>query len=124
MNVPRNLRSCALAALLALPAAAAFADGEPPDVVPDQDMSRVMSEDRLQSGRLSHELQSLDWQQFRSVIEAIPKLRADVDAYGPAGWAFVQGQYKTHDWSRNIDRMDDAEREKLAALIDNARQPR
>jgi hypothetical protein len=48
------------------------------------------------SKQIERELQGLPWPQFRAVIESIPKLRADVEAYGSAGWAFVQSNYKTH----------------------------
>jgi hypothetical protein len=113
-------RLLALVALLVLPLAAARADTP----VPDQDEARVLGEDRLDSKRLEHDLQSLDWKQFRSVIESIPKLKADVDAYGPAGWDFVKGRYKTYGWKKNIDRLDDGEKRRLAALIDNAEQRR
>lgn len=90
-------------------------------VVPSQDEARVMSEDRLDSKRLEHALQSLNWNQFRAVVAAVPKLKADVDAYGPAGWEYVKGKYKTYGWKKNIDRMDADEKKKLAALIEEAR---
>lgn len=107
------------AALLALPLVPAIAagDGLP---APSPDEIRVMTEDRLDSRRLEGELQSLDWEQFRSVVEAIPKLKADVDAYGPMGWEFVKERYKTHEWRKNIDKLDANEKRRLAALIDTA----
>jgi hypothetical protein len=113
-------RACAFAALLALPLVSAHADTP----VPNQGEARVLNEDRIDGKRLERELQGLDWEQFRAVIEAIPKLKADVDAYGPAGWEFVKGRYKTHAWKKNIDRLDDAEKQKLAALIDDAERRR
>lgn len=123
MILPQRAR--ALALLLALPAAPAAAQEAPSFVVPASDMVRVPRESRLDSKQLERQLQGLDWEQFRSVIEAIPKLRADVDAYGPAGWEFVKGRYRSHDWSRNIDKLDRVERERLAALIETAvRRPR
>lgn len=107
----------ALVLLLALPLVPAFAGGP---AAPPQDKTRAMADGRLDSKRLERKLQNLNWEQFRSVIEAVPKLKADVDAYGPAGWAFVKGRYKTHGWSRNIDKLDGDERAKLAALIEAA----
>ncbi|MEW6165637.1 MAG: hypothetical protein AB1642_11305 [Pseudomonadota bacterium] len=76
------------------------------------------------SARLAKDLQSLDWKQFKSVIEAIPKLKADIDAFGPLGWKFVEKNYPTHDWKRNIDRFDAAEKRQLAELIGAARRVR
>ncbi len=90
--------------------------------VPSPDQTRIMAEDRLDSVRLEHELQRLGWTQFRSVIEAIPKLKADVDAYGPAGWEYVKGRYQKYEWRKNIDRLDTDEKQRLAALIDTAQQ--
>jgi hypothetical protein len=76
------------------------------------------------SKQLENQLQRLDWPQFRSVVESIPKLKADVDAYGPAGWTYVKGKYKTYGWKKNIDKLDDAEKRRLAALIQAARKAR
>jgi hypothetical protein len=106
-------------ALLGGAALPAWAD-EP---VPTPDEMRVMGEDRTDSKRLEKALQSLNWEQFRTVIEAIPKLKADVDAYGPAGWTFVRGTSQTYPWHRNIDKLDDDERRHLAALIETSRSP-
>lgn len=89
-------------------------------VVPSSDEVRVMTEDRLDSVRLEHELQRLKWEQFRAVVEAIPKLKADVDAYGPMGWEYVKGKYQTHEWHKNIDKLDADEKQRLAMLIETA----
>lgn len=69
------------------------------------------------SKQMERDLQRLPWKQFRSVIEAVPKMKADVDAYGPAGWKFVEGRYKTHAWKKGIDKLDDDQKQRLADLI-------
>lgn len=74
------------------------------------------------SQQLELDMQRLPWKQFRSVIEAIPKLKADVDAYGSLGWQYVQGKYKTHHWKKNIDRLDDAQKQQLADLVRTAKR--
>lgn len=70
---------------------------------------------------LERELQNLSWPRFRAVVEAIPKLRAEVDRYGPLGWQYVRANYRTHSWKKNIDRLDDEQRRQLAALVQNAK---
>ena len=75
-----------------------------------------------ESKQLEKELQALPWPQFRKVIESIPKLKADVEAYGSAGWQFVKAKYPTHAWKKNIDRLDDDEKRQLAKLIQDARK--
>lgn len=70
---------------------------------------------------LERELQSLDWEQFRHVIHAVPRLRAEVDAYGPLGWQYVERHYRSYRWSRSIRKLDEAQRRELAALIARAR---
>lgn len=76
--------------------------------------------------QIEKDLQGLPWPQFRQVIEAIPKLKADVDAYGAFGWQYVKSKYQTHGWKKNVDRLDDAERRQLVELIRKAKaaQPR
>ena len=74
------------------------------------------------SKQLEKELQALPWPQFRKVIESIPKLKADVEAYGSAGWQFVKAKYSTHAWKKNIDRLDDEEKRQLARLIQDVRK--
>lgn len=71
--------------------------------------------------RMERELQRLNWKQFRSVVEAIPKLRAEIEAYGPAGWQYVRAKYATHPWHKHIDRLDAAEKQQLARLIQKAK---
>jgi hypothetical protein len=75
----------------------------------------------LDSADLERRLQRLSWTQFKRVVEAIPKLKASVDAYGALGWQYVQANYSTYHWKKNIDRLDAAERQQLAELIDQAR---
>ena len=76
------------------------------------------------SQAMEKSLQSLHWKQFRSIIETIPKMKADVEAYGPIGWQFVQANYKTYGWKKNIDRLDDAQKKRLAELIQSAKEAR
>lgn len=70
---------------------------------------------------IERQLQALPWEQFRAVIESEPKLKADVDKYGPLGWAFVRGRYQTHPWAENIERLDASRRHQLVAAIRKAR---
>jgi len=52
----------------------------------------------------------------------VPKLKADVDAYGEFGWQYVQMNYKTYKWKRNIDKLDDEQKHQLTRLIRSAQQ--
>jgi hypothetical protein len=100
-----------LAVLWAAPALCA--DAPPADrrtVVPPK--SAVLDNKQMES-----DLQRLPWKQFRSVIEAVPKMKADVDAYGPAGWKYIEGRYKTHGWKKGIDKLDPDQKQRLADLI-------
>lgn len=74
------------------------------------------------SQRMEKELQRLPWKQFKSVIESIPKLKADVDAYGPAGWQFVKANYAKYRWRKNIDKLDATQKKQLAELIRRAQK--
>ena len=74
--------------------------------------------------RLESELQRLSWRQFRYVVESVPQLKSAVDAYGPAGWQFVQANYRHYGWRRNIDRLSEAQKRELAARIERARSVR
>ena len=76
---------------------------------------------RATSQQMSKDLQNLPWKPFKAIIGAIPKLAADVDAYGPLGWQFVRENYKTYDWKKKIDKLDAAQKEQLAELIRKAR---
>jgi hypothetical protein len=87
------------------PAAAAVAAASAPD-----------------TAQMERDLQRLDWKQFRSVVEAIPKLRADVERYGPAGWEIVRANYRIYHWKKNIDRLDATQKQELAGLIAQAKR--
>lgn len=71
------------------------------------------------SAELEQRLQQLPWPDFKAVVSAIPKLKADVDAYGSFGWQYVQANYRTYRWAKKIDKLDDAQKQQLAELIHN-----
>ena len=73
---------------------------------------------------MEKELQSLPWKQFRAIIESIPKMKADVEAYGPIGWQFVQANYQSYGWKKNIDKLDETQKKRLAELIQIAKGSR
>lgn len=73
------------------------------------------------SKQLEAELQTLPWKQFRAVIESVPNLKADVEQYGSAGWAYVKATYKTYGWKKNIDRLSPEQKNRLAELIGKAK---
>jgi hypothetical protein len=73
------------------------------------------------SQEMEKDLQQLSWPQFRSVIESVPKMRADVEAYGAFGWKYVEARYASYPWKKNIDRLDDAQKKLLADLIRSAK---
>lgn len=75
----------------------------------------------ISSKALEQELQSLNWEQFRFVINSVPKLRAEVDAYGPLGWQYVQRNYRSYAWSKPIGKLDQQHRRELQSLIAQAR---
>ena len=81
----------------------------------------VVSSAEVDSATMERELQRLPWTQFRSVVEAVPKLKAGIDAYGPAGWQFVQANYRNYGWKKNIDRLDEGQKKQLAELIRRAK---
>ena len=89
--------------------------------VPAQAMEKQAAADSV---RLEQELQRLSWRQFRSVVESVPQLKSAVDAYGPAGWQFVQANYRNYGWRRNIDKLNPDQRRELAARIERARSVR
>ena len=103
-----------LLALAGAPVLAASAAGaaSPPAV------TRAAAQNaELDSAKMEKDLQRLPWKQFRSVIESEPKLKAGVDAYGPAGWQFVQANYRTYGWKKNIDKLDERQKKQLAEKI-------
>lgn len=73
------------------------------------------------SKALEQDLQRLPWPQFRRVIEAIPKLKADVDAYGSFGWQIVQQNYGSYPWKKKIDKLSAQQQEELSELIQKAK---
>jgi hypothetical protein len=76
------------------------------------------------SKQMEKDLQRLPWPQFKAIVEAVPKLRTGVDAYGPAGWQLVQANYTRYHWQRNIDKLDAAQKQQLAGLIRAAKAAR
>jgi len=76
------------------------------------------------SKQIEGDLQRLPWKQFRSVVESVPKIKADVDAFGPLGWKYVEANYKTYGWKKNIDKLDETQRQALVDLIQRARGAR
>lgn len=76
----------------------------------------------LDSRQMEKDLQRLPWKQFRQVVESVPKLKADVEAYGPIGWTYVQQNYQTHGWKKSIDKLNEVQRKQLADLILRARK--
>ncbi len=79
---------------------------------------------RFDSKQMEKELQRLPWKQFKSVIASIPKMKASIDAYGPIGWQFVQANYTTYPWQKNIDKLDEIQKKRLAELIQTAKRAR
>jgi hypothetical protein len=76
------------------------------------------------SKQMEKDLQGLPWPKFRAIVEAVPKLRAGVEAYGTAGWQIVQANYTRYHWQKNIDRLDDEQKQQLADLIRAAKARR
>lgn len=111
-----NLRSLLIATLLSL-SLPAVAD----DATPASAPTTVASSHAIDSTQLEHDMQSLPWPKFKTVVEAVPKLRASVDAYGPFGWQYVEKNYRSHGWKKNIDRLDDEQRQQLADLVRRAK---
>ncbi len=74
------------------------------------------------SRQMEKDLQRLPWKQFRQVIESVPKLKADVEVYGPIGWTYVQQNYQTQGWKKNIDKLNKEQQKQLASLIQLARK--
>ena len=76
------------------------------------------------SETLEKELQGLSWPQFSFVVKSVPKLKTKVDAYGSAGWKYVQGRYRTYGWKKSIDKMEPGEKKQLSDLIRKAKNNR
>ena len=81
----------------------------------------VAGSDNVDSRQMSTDLPHLPWKPFKAIIEAVPKLASDVNAYGPLGWQFVKENYKTYDWKKKIDKLDAVQKKQLAELIKNAK---
>ena len=90
--------------------------------VAEPEASAVAISNAPDSKQLEADLQQLTWKQFKSVVEAVPKLKADVDAYGEFGWQYVQMNYKTYKWKKSIDRLDGEQKHLLTELIQAAKQ--
>lgn len=76
----------------------------------------------IDNERLEKAMQSLSWEQFKAVLSSIPKLKADVDAYGPLGWQYVQANYRTYPWRKNLRKLKEPQKKELSDLIDEARE--
>lgn len=79
--------------------------------------------DQYDSARMQKDLQRLQWSQFKAVISAVPKMKADVESYGPMGWQFVKTHYRTYAWKKNIDKLDPHQQRQLQELIRKAQAP-
>lgn len=108
MFLPRLILSTALLVTVSLPVPAATDD-------PGQPVAAVTS------AELEKSLQRLSWPDFRAVISAIPKLKADVDAYGAFGWQYVEANYRSYRWAKKIDKLDADQKRHLAELIGQTR---
>lgn len=73
------------------------------------------------AAQMESDLQHLSWKKFRAVIEAVPKMKANVEAYGPIGWQYVQANYTSYGWKKSIDKLDEAQKKHLAKLIQAAK---
>ncbi len=73
------------------------------------------------SAQMESDLQHLSWKKFRAVIEAVPKMKANVEAYGPIGWQYVQANYTSYGWKKSIDKLDEIQKKHLAKLIQAAK---
>lgn len=73
---------------------------------------------------MQNDLQRLPWPKFRSIIESIPKLRAEVDAFGPAGWEFVKSNYRRYPWKKSLDRLSIDQKRQLSAMIEKSANSR
>lgn len=87
-------------------------------------VNSAFAADLPDSIKLEKELQSLSWPGFLAVVEAIPKLKAEIDRHGQFGWQYVRANYRNHAWKKNIDRLDPDQRRQLATLIQRAKGAR
>lgn len=70
--------------------------------------------------KFEKDLQRLPWNKFRSIIEAVPSLKADVERYGPSGWKYVEVNFQSYRWRRNISKLKGDQMELLGNLIKQA----
>lgn len=112
------MRKILLGAWLGMFIIPGFAVTETPKQVQAAQPGRAAPDSR----QLEKDLQSLNWKQFKSVVEAIPPIRAEVDRYGPLGWQYVQQHYKTYPWKKSIDQLANWQKIELARLIERARK--
>lgn len=75
------------------------------------------------SARMEKDLQRLPWSQFKAVISAVPKMKTDIESYGPMGWDFVKTHYQTYAWRKNIGKLDPNQQRQLQELIRKAQAP-
>ena len=85
------------------------------------DYQIAAANDVASSKQIERALQTLTWTQFKAVVEAVPKIKADVDAYGPMGWDFVRANYRIYGWKKSIDKLDDEQKRDLVDLIEKAK---
>lgn len=90
---------------------------------PPAEPVEITAAEHAEAERLEKSLQGLNWEQFRTVVNSIPKLKADVDAYGSFGWEFVKANYQQHKWRKNILKMDAGQRKQLDQLIRKTQKP-
>ncbi|HZX33670.1 MAG TPA: hypothetical protein VFF03_20130 [Rhodocyclaceae bacterium] len=113
----KSSRLAALAVGLAILAGIAAAESAADAVTSTQEAA-------VDNEQLEKALQSLNWDQFKAVVEAIPKLKADVDAYGPLGWQYVQANYRNYPWRKSIRKLQEPQKKRLAELIGVVREGR
>jgi hypothetical protein len=116
------LKTC-LFLLAGLTAGAALAADPPSAPNADLPASRPAAgtADTIDRLQLEHDMQTLPWPKFKAVVEAVPKMKASVDAYGPFGWQYVEKNYRSYGWKKNIDRLDDEQRQQLFQLVQRAK---
>lgn len=112
----------ALAVCLLVPAVAGWADEAALPAAPPEDSGSAVADARVL--RLEKELQALPWPQFQAVIRAVPKLKAEVDAYGAFGWQYVKARYQRWPWRKNVGRLAPEQQQALGELIARAKSGR
>jgi len=117
----KDMKKFAMILAIVLAVSPAFAKKTHPAAPAKSASQAVVAPD---SQQMETDLQKLTWPQLRFVIESVPKLKADVETYGPAGWKYVEARYATYPWKKNIDRLDDAQKRQLAELVQLARKSR